>query len=119
MKRMLAVASLLILVVGLAAAQGGFSLPERKPKVTTRTLTGQVMDKDDAAVADAIVHIRNTKTLAERTYITGADGNYRFNALSLTQDFEVYAEAGGKKSSTKTLSQFDSRTQPKINLKIE
>ncbi len=116
--RWVALALFLLLSVA-AVAQSGFSLPERKHAPQTRTLTGQVMNKDDAPIPEAVVHLRNTKTLAERTFITNSDGNYRFNALSLNQDYEVYAEAQGKRSGTKTLSQFDSRNEPRINLKIE
>lgn len=121
MKVRIAVIAVVLASAGLLLAQeGGFSLPERKKKAApTRTLTGQVMNKDDAPMPEAIVHLRNTKTLAERTFITNAEGNYRFNALSLTQDYEIYAEASGKRSGTKTLSQFDSRPEPRINLKIE
>lgn len=120
MKRRFAVIVLVLMSAELLLAQGGgFSMPERKKKSQTRTLTGQVMTKDDAPLPEAIVHLRNTKTLAERTFITNAEGNYRFNALSLTQDYEIYAESGGKRSDVKTLSQFDSRPEPKINLKIE
>jgi hypothetical protein len=49
----------------------------------------------------------------------GADGIYRFPALSLNVDYEVYAQYNGRKSDTKTVSQFDNRQTVNINLKID
>ena len=40
-------------------------------------------------------------------------------ALSPNVDYEVYAQYQGKKSDTKTVSQFDSRAQVNINLRID
>jgi hypothetical protein len=85
----------------------------------TRSLQGQVVNDADAPVPSAIVYLKNTKTLAVKTFIAEKDGNYRFNALSPNVDYEVYAEKDGKKSDTKTLSSFDSRRQATINLKIK
>ena len=94
--------------------------PERKaPRSNTRTLTGNVLDKSDQPVADAIVYLKNTKTLTVRTYIAQKDGSYRFPEIPNNIDFEVYAQRNGRKSDTKVLSQFDDRSQPHINLKID
>lgn len=85
----------------------------------TRSLQGQVMNDADAPIPTAIVYLKNTKTLAVKTFIADKEGIYRFNALSPNVDYEVYAEKEGKKSDTKTLSSFDSRKQATINLKIK
>ena len=66
-----------------------------------------------------MVYLKNTKTLAMKTYIAQNDGTYRFPELSHNVDYEVYAEKNGKKSNTKTLSQFDDRPSPNINLQIK
>jgi Carboxypeptidase regulatory-like domain len=86
---------------------------------TSRTLTGTVLDKSDKPVAEAVVYLKNTKTLAVKTYISQNDGTYRFPELSLNSDYEVYAEKQGQKSKTKTVSQFDDREKPNINLQID
>ncbi len=86
---------------------------------TSRILTGNVLDKSDKAIGGAVVYLKNTKTLAMKTYIAQDDGTYRFPELSLNVDYEVYAEKDGKKSKTKTLSQFDDREKPNINLQID
>ena len=84
-----------------------------------RSLQGQVLDDRDAGIAGSIVYLKNTKTLAVKTFIADKDGVYRFNALSPNVDYEVYAEKDGKKSDNKTLSSFDSRKAATINLKIK
>jgi hypothetical protein len=88
-------------------------------RVTTRTLTGTVLDKSDKPIPNAVVYLKNTKTLAVKTYIAQTDGTYRFPELSPNVDYAVYAQKDGKKSSTKTLSQFDDRDKPNLNLEID
>ena len=56
------------------------------------------MDKNDKPVPEAIVYLKNTKTLAMKTYIAQKDGTYRFPELSNNIDYEVYAEKNGLKS---------------------
>ncbi len=46
------------------------------------------------------------------------DGAYRFPALSTGVDYEVYAQYNARKSDTKSVSQFDDRSQVYLNLKI-
>jgi hypothetical protein len=114
---------LVLISASFAIAQikfGGGSPPEKKEKpITSRVLIGQVTDKNDAPVAEAIVYLKDTKTLAIKSYVSQKDGSYRFNALSVNIDYEVYAQKDDKKSPVKKLSQFDSRAEPRINLKIE
>jgi len=86
---------------------------------TSRILTGTVLDKSDKPISEAVVYLKNTKTLAMKTYISQKDGTYRFPELSLNVDYEVYAEKDSKKSKTKTLSQFDDREKPNLNLQID
>jgi len=84
-----------------------------------RLLTGRVIDKQDAPLANAVVYLANTRTRAVKTFIVGQDGNYRFPALSPNVDYEVYAQYKDHKSDTKTVSQFDARPQVNINLRID
>ncbi len=94
--------------------------PERKSaRITSRTLTGNVLDKSDQPVPNAVVYLKNTKTLAVKTFIAQDDGSYRFPELANNVDYEVFAQRNGKKSDTKVLSQFDDREQPHINLRID
>jgi len=84
----------------------------------TRTVQGQVMKGGDAPLPGAVVYLKNTKTLAVRTFVSDDKGNYRFASLSPNVDYEIYAEYKGAKSDTKTLSAFDSRATATINLKV-
>ena len=109
--------ALMIILAGIALA----SLPSAaKDKGDAgRLLTGRVVDKQDAPLSSAVVYLANTRTRAVKTFIVGQDGNYRFPALSPNVDYEVYAQFQGHKSDTKTVSQFDTRPQVNINLRID
>jgi hypothetical protein len=114
-----ALAVLLAVPLGVYAqpVAGDGAMSDREPQV--RTLSGQVTNQQNRPLAEAIVYLKNTKTMAVKTFIAGQDGTYRFNALSPNVDYEVYAEHKGKRSDTKTLSSFDSRKTAVINLKIK
>lgn len=96
--------------LGLAAQQGEGAL---------RTVSGRVVNGQDQPLHKAVVHLKNTRTLAIKTYITEPDGAYRFTALSPNVDYELYAEYDGAHSDTKTVSAFSNRKQVTINLKIK
>ena len=93
-------------------------LPPKKAP-TKRSLTGVVHDQKDTPLGHAVVYLKDTRTANVKTYIANADGTYQFNGLSPNQDYELYAEFDGRKSSTKTLSAFDSREKANINLRVE
>ena len=85
----------------------------------TRLLTGKVLDGGDNPLPNAVVYMTNTHTRSVKTYIVGPDGSYRFPALQPSIDYEVYAQYNNRKSHTKTVSQFDDRSQVYISLKID
>ncbi len=91
--------------------------PDKKDKQQGRLLYGKVLDQQDNPVVGAIVYLTNTRTHAVKTYIVGQDGTYRFPGLT-TVDYEVYAQHNDRKSDTKSVSQFDDRSQVYIDLKI-
>jgi len=91
--------------------------PDKKDKQQGRLLYGKVLDQQDNPVVGAIVYLTNTRTHAVKTYIVGQDGTYRFPGLT-TVDYEVYAQHNERKSDTKSVSQFDDRSQVYIDLKI-
>jgi hypothetical protein len=86
---------------------------------TTRLLVGKVMDGGDNPLPDAVVYLTNTRDRTVKTYIVGKDGSYRFPALQPNIDYEVYAQFNKRKSHTKTVSQFDNRSQVYIDLKVD
>jgi hypothetical protein len=104
-------------LIALSAAAG--ASPDKKDKSVGRLLSGKVLDPQDNPLPDAVVYVTNTRTRAVKTYIVGSDGAYRFPALSTSVDYEVYAQYKGHRSDTKSVSQFDDRSQVYINLKID
>jgi len=96
----------------------GSLLAEQKES-SLRTLTGHVFGAESQPLSKAIVYLKNTKTLTVKTYISEADGSYRFPALAVNVDYEVYADYQGARSDTKTLSAFDNRKQVNITLRIK
>lgn len=93
---------------------------EKNPNANLRILIGQVMNSDTSApLPEAIVYLKNNSTQSVHTYIADKDGNYRFTNLSPDVDYQVYADFQGHKSDPKTLSQFDSRKNPTINLRVD
>ena len=113
-----AVAGLLAGICGAPSrAMGSAAIFDKPPQV--RTLTGAVINQQEKPLSGAIVYLKNSKTMAVKTFIVGQDGSYRFNALSPNVDYEVHAEHNGRKSDAKTLSSFDSRTTVHIYLKIK
>ena len=103
----------LVLVVAVAASAAA----DKKDKQQGRLLYGKVLDQQDNPVAGAIVYLTNTRTHAVKTYIVSQEGTYRFPGLS-TVDYEVYAEYNSRKSDTKSVSQFDDRSQVYVDLRI-
>lgn len=104
------------LLVAWSAVWG--TTPDKKEKASGRLLLGKVLDPQDNPLPDAVVYVTNTRTRAVKTYIVGQDGSYRFPALSTAVDYEVYAQFNGHKSDTKSVSQFDDRSQVYLDLKI-
>ncbi len=98
---------------------GGTATPVAKDEVETRSVSGEVMDQTNQPLGDAIVYLKNAKTLGVTSFITRSDGKYRFTALTPNVDYEIYAEHNGRKSPTKTLSAFESRPSVVLNLRID
>lgn len=116
MKKTAGIALAMVLAVSLAAAQA-VSARDREPQ--TKSVTGQVTDSAGQPLPDAIVYLKNTKTLAVKTFIAQKDGSYQFHGLLPNVDYDLYAEFNGLRSDSKTISQFDSKTNLTIHLKIK
>lgn len=83
-----------------------------------RVVTG-VVQGDDAPVAGATVFLRNEKNKTIRSYTTTADGHFRFVQVDMSQDFDLWAEKGGKKSPPKTISSWDTRKEVDVEVKLK
>ncbi len=113
---MVAVAALVFAVVPATFAADQKS---KREDANTRTVQGFVLDPSDNPVSGAVVQLKDTKTLQVRSFITQDKGEYHFAGLSTNVDYELKADHGGQSSGTKTLSVFDNRKNPNINLKLK
>jgi Carboxypeptidase regulatory-like domain len=104
----------------LLTAAATFAKPQdNKHEAQLRTVRGFVVNKTDSPIASAIVYLKNLRTNQIRSYISERDGRYRFSGLDPNADYEIHAEKDGAKSTTKTVSSFDSRKEIVLTLKIE
>jgi hypothetical protein len=85
---------------------------------TFRSVTGDVTSKSGAKVKGAVVHLKDTKSLSQRSYITADDGQFKFAQLSTGTDYEIWADINGDKSAVKTISSFDNKNALTISLKM-
>ncbi|HUP05410.1 MAG TPA: carboxypeptidase-like regulatory domain-containing protein [Bryobacteraceae bacterium] len=117
MSRVLAAClAVLILVAPAAFAQKDKNKGDSEH---TRSVKGLVVTPDGKPAKQAVVFLKNTKTLQVQSFITRDDGSYAFHELNPDVDYELKAEMeGGFVSPTKGLSSFDSRKQPVIDLKL-
>ncbi len=113
MKR-LVVAVMLMFAVGVSVA--AHAADARGP--VQRVVSGRVVGDGDRPVGSAVVYLKDTRTLAVKSYLAAADGTYRFGQLSGTTDYEVWAESAGKKSKVKSISSYDTKSEFHIDLKL-
>jgi hypothetical protein len=84
-----------------------------------RVVQGTVQNENDQPQANAVVYLQDQKSLEVRTYITEANGHYRFGQLSTEVDYQLWAEFKGHKSKTRSISSFDSKKEFNFDLKID
>jgi hypothetical protein len=114
LSRTMVIAVLTVACAGLLSAQKN----KDKEDPTVRNLQGQVNDPDEKPVAGAVVQLKDTRTLQIRSFITQADGSYRFSGLRADTDYEIKADYDGMSSDNKHLSNFDTRKIAIVNLKL-
>lgn len=110
---------LLLFTLGAAAFQWSTDKKDKPRDRSRRDVAGIVMLEDETPVGGAVVKIKNLRTLQIRSFITQADGKYVFQNLSSSVDFELKAEYKGMASATRSLTIYDTRLDPVINLKLE
>ena len=84
-----------------------------------RVVQGKVVDAANAPIKGAVVYLKDSRTLAVKSFFSDDEGGYRFGQLSQNSDYEIWAEFNGKKSAVKTISSFDNKNLFYINLKID
>lgn len=110
-----------ILLCGVTLAAQDTPKPTKKEKreaATERIVEGRVTDPDDKPVNGAVVQLKDMRSLQVRSFITQNDGEYHFSSLKIDNDYQIKGDFSGMTSGWKTLSVFDTRKEPVINLKL-
>jgi len=112
----LAAASLL-----LTAGMALFALPAtaQHKDAAVRLVQGTVTDKDDKPLSNAVVYLKDEKSLQVKSYLTDDQGHFRFGQLSMANDYEIWADHSGTHSKTKHISSFNSKATVDYSLKID
>jgi hypothetical protein len=111
------------LVLGLTLSGGAAGLQPvamaqaRGP--VQRTVEGKVETKSGAPIKGAVVYLQDDRSQSVRSAISEADGSYRFVQLSQNTDYQIWAQANGKKSKSKSISSFDSKNDFNFTLTID
>lgn len=97
------------LLLGYAQAQSG----------NQRVVMGAVVDADSAAVPSATVFLKNLKSKSIRSFTTTDKGRFQFAQVSMTDDYDLWAEKNGRKTAVKTVSSWDARKEFEVELKMK
>jgi hypothetical protein len=97
-------------------ASGAAGETTKVPKL--RTIQGVVCSKEGTPIQGAVVYLQDSKSLAVKSYLSDAGGRFHFRQLSTSIDFDLWAELNGKRSRTKSISQFNSKTDLNYKLKL-
>ena len=89
-----------------------------KAQASIKSLVGEVVNPQGGKLAQAVVHMKDKKTLEVKTRISDAEGKYVFRGLNRDADYEVHAEYQGASSPSKTVSQFDDRDEIYLTLEV-
>jgi hypothetical protein len=84
-----------------------------------RNVAGLVSDSNSTPVQGATVFLKNQKTKSIRSYTSSSNGSFRFTQVTMTDDYDLWAEKDGKKSPTKTVSSWDARKDFQTELKLK
>jgi hypothetical protein len=114
----LALGAVLITSRGASPAWGSGVAAESTKVPKLRTIEGLVCSKDGAPVQGAVVYLQDSKSLAVKSYLSDAQGQFHFRQLSMNADFDLWAELNGKRSKTKSISQFNSKTDLNYKLRL-
>jgi hypothetical protein len=109
----------LVVVVALAAA-GVYAQGNPKAKESQlRTVRGTVVDNSESPAETAVVYLKNVHTQDIITHLSDTDGTFHFSGLDLNVDYEIHAEREGWTSANRSISNFDTRKEFVLTLKLD
>jgi len=103
---------------GAPTVRGSGVLGETTKVPKLRTIEGTVCSKEGSPIQGAVVYLQDSKSLSVKSYLSDAKGEFHFRQLSMNADFELWAELNGKRSKSKNISQFNSKTDLTYKLKL-
>ncbi len=116
------IASLFFIAALLGQDVGPPSIPapgENKLPPNTRVIEGIVVDAKGAPAPNAVVLLRDTKTLQIRSFVAQTDGKYHFYGLNTDVNYQVRAHNNAMTSPWKLISVFNSRKRVTVVLKLK
>lgn len=108
-------ALLMLACISTLVAQSG----KKGADANLRTLQGTVLDTAGSPVQQAVVQLKDTRTLQVLSFITKEDGVYHFANLKTDTEYEVKGSHGGESTDWKRVSIFDTRKIVVVNLKLD
>jgi hypothetical protein len=112
-------ASVLAALLILVSASRLTAEKKPKPDDNTGALEGIVFDPDGNPAVQAVVQLKDSRTLQVISFITKEDGKYHFANLKTDVEYQVKAEHNGLETGWKRLSIFDTRKVAEMNLKLD
>jgi hypothetical protein len=110
----------LIAIVAAFAASVLYAQDKSKGKESElRTVRGTVIDKEETPVDTAVVYLKNVHSQDIITHLSSSDGTFRFSGLDLNVDYEIHAEKDGMTSANRSISNFDTRKEFVLTLKLD
>jgi hypothetical protein len=106
-------------LVAFLVALGTMLMAAAGSAQSVRVVQGTVTALNEQPLKNAIVYLQDVKSMEIKTYITEADGKFRFSELSPDVDYEVWARYQGHRSKSKSISSFDSKGLFSFDLKIK
>ena len=113
-----ALGAVLSAMLGAPPAWGAGVGAETTKVPNLRTVEGMVCSKEGAPIQGAVVYLQDSKSLTVKSYLSDAQGQFHFRQLSMSTDFDLWAELNGQRSKTKSISQFNSKTDLNYKLKL-
>ena len=114
-RKTLGLVALVVFAAAVMYAQGN---PKGKES-QLRTVRGTVVDNSESPAETAVVYLKNVHTQDIITHLSDTDGTFRFSGLDLNVDYEIHAEREGWTSPNRSISNFDTRKEFVLTLKLD